>query len=100
MRKKIDTYMIVAQLIQLLNYQRLALCIIWLCVALTCYCSYVLHVILLISYAMYICRDVARVRRLVATTDKRCSIKCVHEVISYWLVTNSGGHFKLSGGWS
>ena len=35
--------------------------------------------------------DVPRVRRVVATTGRKCSIKCVYEIILHWLVTNSGG---------
>ena len=48
-------------------------------------------------------RGVLRFRTVVATTDRRCCINlCMHilEVILYWLVTNNGGHFKPSGGWS
>ena len=39
-------------------------------------------------------------RRVVARTDWKYGINCVYahlQVILYWLVTNSGGHFELSG---
>ena len=39
-----------------------------------------------------------RLTRLVAITDRRCSIKCLFADFKDNVVLNSGGHFELSGG--
>ena len=46
-----------------------------------------------------LCIYAARVRRLVATTDKTCSIKCVHEVIciGWWLIVVAISSWVVAG---